>query len=34
MRIVEPWVKSKKFDGKEIMKRIERACRNMLSFRR
>ena len=27
MRIVEPWVKVEKFDGKEIMKRIERACR-------
>jgi len=27
MRIVEPWVKVEKFDGKQIMKRIERACR-------
>ncbi len=27
MRIVEPWVKVEKFDGKDIMKRIERACR-------
>lgn len=27
MRIVEPWIKVEKFDGKEIMKRIERACR-------
>lgn len=27
MRIVEPWVKVEKFDGKEIMRRIERACR-------
>lgn len=27
MRIVEPWVKVEKIDGKQIMKRIERACR-------
>ncbi len=27
MRLVEPWVKVEKFDGKQIMKRIERACR-------
>jgi len=27
MRIVEPWIKVEKFDGKEIMRRIERACR-------
>ncbi len=27
MRIVEPWIKVEKFDGKQIMKRIERACR-------
>ncbi|MCI8482249.1 MAG: FAD-dependent thymidylate synthase, partial [Clostridia bacterium] len=27
MRIVEPWVKVEKFDGKEIMRRVERACR-------
>ena len=27
MRIVEPWVKVEKINGKEIMKRIERACR-------
>ncbi len=27
MRIVEPWIKVERFDGKEIMKRIERACR-------
>ena len=27
MRIVEPWIKVEKFDGKKIMKRIERACR-------
>lgn len=27
MRIVEPWIKVEKFDGKAIMKRIERACR-------
>lgn len=27
MKLVEPWVKVEKFDGKEIMKRIERACR-------
>lgn len=27
MKIVEPWVKVEKFDGKKIMKRIERACR-------
>lgn len=27
MRIVEPWIKVEKIDGKEIMKRIERACR-------
>ena len=27
MRIVEPWVKVEKFDGKTIMRRIERACR-------
>lgn len=27
MRIVEPWIQVEKFDGKQIMKRIERACR-------
>ena len=27
MRIVEPWIKVEKFDGKKIMKRIELACR-------
>lgn len=27
MRLVEPWVKVEKIDGKQIMKRIERACR-------
>ena len=27
MRIVEPWIKVEKIDGKKIMKRIERACR-------
>lgn len=27
MRIVEPWIKVERIDGKKIMKRIERACR-------
>lgn len=27
MRIVEPYIKVEKFDGKKIMKKIERACR-------
>ena len=27
MRIVEPWIKVGKIDGKKIMKRLERACR-------
>lgn len=27
MRIVEPWIKVEKIDGKKIMKKIERACR-------
>ena len=27
MRIVKPWIKVEKIDGKKIMKRIERACR-------
>jgi thymidylate synthase (FAD) len=27
MRIEEPWIKVEKIDGKQIMKRIERACR-------
>lgn len=27
MKIVEPWIKVEKFDGKKIMQRIERACR-------
>lgn len=27
MKIVEPWVKVEKFDGVQMMKRIERACR-------
>lgn len=27
VRIVEPWIKVEKFDGTQIMKRIERACR-------
>ena len=27
MKIVEPWIKVEKVDGKKIMKRIERACR-------
>ena len=27
MKIVEPWVKVEKFDGRQIMQRIERACR-------
>ena len=27
MKIVEPWIKVEKIDGKQIMKRIERACR-------
>lgn len=27
MNLVEPWVKVEQFDGKKIMKRIERACR-------
>lgn len=27
MRVVEPWIKVEKFDGVQIMKRIERACR-------
>ena len=27
MRIVEPWIKVEKIDGKQIMKRIDRACR-------
>ena len=27
MRIVEPWIKVEKIDGKKIMKRIERSCR-------
>ncbi len=27
MKLVEPWIKVEKFDGKQIMKRIERACR-------
>lgn len=31
MRIVEPWVKVEKIDGKQIMKRIERACRTCYS---
>ena len=27
MRVVEPWIKVEKIDGKKIMKRLERACR-------
>ena len=27
MKIVEPWIKVENFDGKKIMKNIERACR-------
>lgn len=27
MKIVEPWIEVEKFDGKQIMKNIERACR-------
>ncbi len=27
MKIVEPWIKVEKIDGKQIMKKIERACR-------
>ena len=27
MKIVEPWIKVELFDGKKIMRRIERACR-------
>ena len=27
MNLVEPWVKVEQFDGKKVMKRIERACR-------
>lgn len=27
MRLVKPWIKVEQFDGKEIMRRIERACR-------
>ena len=27
MRIVEPWIEVEQFDGKKIMKNIERACR-------
>ncbi len=27
MRIVEPWIKVEKIDGKKIMKKIEKACR-------
>lgn len=27
MKLVEPWIKVEQFDGKKIMKRIERACR-------
>ena len=27
MKLVEPWIKVEPFDGKKIMKRIERACR-------
>lgn len=27
MKIVEPWIKVEKIDGKRIMKKIERACR-------
>lgn len=27
MKIIEPKIEVEKFDGKEIMKRIERACR-------
>ncbi|MCI8654726.1 MAG: FAD-dependent thymidylate synthase [Clostridia bacterium] len=27
MRLVEPWIKVERIDGKKIMKRIERACR-------
>lgn len=27
MRIIEPWIKVEKIDGKKIMKKIERACR-------
>ena len=27
MRIVEPWIKVERIEGKKIMKRIERACR-------
>lgn len=27
MKIVEPWIKVEKIDGKKIMKKIERACR-------
>ena len=27
MNLVEPWIKVEQFDGKKIMKRIERACR-------
>ena len=27
MKIVEPWIKVEKIDGKKIMKRLERACR-------
>ena len=27
MRLVEPWIKVEKIDGKKIMKKIEKACR-------
>ena len=27
MKVVEPWIKVEKIDGKKIMKRLERACR-------
>ena len=27
MKIVEPWIKVERIDGKKIMKKIERACR-------
>ena len=34
MRIVEPWIKVEKVDGKKIMKRLERACRTRSEERR
>ena len=27
MKLVKPWIEVENFDGKEIMRKIERACR-------